>query len=206
VFHQSLDWTVEMTTIPSTAAAIADAVRSGVLKATDVLEAHLARIAEREGEIHAFNLVTTDEARAAAARIDADVAAGRDPGVLAGVPIAIKDNMCTRGIATTCSSKILEGWRPPYDATVVQRLAAAGAVTIGKTMNLLWGQAPKTRLLVLPITRATSPACQVVQVAEVLLPSLLVFLPSALVAILVAQFVSLQHYVVSSASSPHMAR
>jgi aspartyl-tRNA(Asn)/glutamyl-tRNA(Gln) amidotransferase subunit A len=122
-----------MTTIPSTAAAIADAVRSGVLKATDVLEAHLARIAEREGEIHAFNLVTTDEARAAAARIDADVAAGRDPGVLAGVPIAIKDNMCTRGIATTCSSKILEGWRPPYDATVVQRLAAAGAVTIGKT-------------------------------------------------------------------------
>ena len=133
MFHQSLDWTVEMTTIPSTAAAIADAVRSGVLKATDVLEAHLERIAEREGEIHAFNLVTTDEARAAASRIDADVAAGRDPGVLAGVPIAIKDNMCTRGIATTCSSKILEGWRPPYDATVVQRLAAAGAVTIGKT-------------------------------------------------------------------------
>ena len=119
--------------IPTTAAAIADGVRSGALKAVDVLEAHLAQIAAREGEIHAFNLVTADEARAAAARVDADVAAGRDPGVLAGVPIALKDNMCTRGIPTTCSSKILEGWRPPYDATVVQRLAAAGAVAIGKT-------------------------------------------------------------------------
>jgi aspartyl-tRNA(Asn)/glutamyl-tRNA(Gln) amidotransferase subunit A len=119
--------------IPTTAAAIAEGVRSGTLKAVDVLEAHLAQIAAREGEIHAFNLVTPDEARAAAARVDADVAAGRDPGVLAGVPIALKDNMCTRGIPTTCSSKILEGWRPPYDATVVQRLAAAGAVAIGKT-------------------------------------------------------------------------
>ena len=136
VFRRLLDWTAEMTThtnIPTTAAAIADGVRSGALKAVDVLEAHLAQIAAREGDIHAFNLVTADEARAAAARVDADVAAGRDPGVLAGVPIALKDNMCTRGIPTTCSSKILEGWRPPYDATVVQRLAAAGAVAIGKT-------------------------------------------------------------------------
>ena len=135
-FRRLLDWTAEMTThtnIPTTAAAIADGVRSCALKAVDVLEAHLAQITAREGEIHAFNLVTADEARAAAARVDADVAAGRDPGVLAGVPIALKDNMCTRGIPTTCSSKILEGWRPPYDATVVQRLAAAGAVAIGKT-------------------------------------------------------------------------
>ncbi|MFM7069255.1 MAG: Asp-tRNA(Asn)/Glu-tRNA(Gln) amidotransferase subunit GatA, partial [Actinomycetes bacterium] len=61
------------------------------------------------------------------------VRAGGDPGPLAGVPVAIKDNLCTRGVPTTCSSKILEGWRPPYDATVVQRLAAAGAVAIGKT-------------------------------------------------------------------------
>ena len=61
------------------------------------------------------------------------VAAGEDPGPLAGVPVALKDNLCTRGVPTTCSSRILEGWRPPYDATVVDRLRAAGAVVVGKT-------------------------------------------------------------------------
>ena len=108
-------------------------VRAGRRRAVDVVDEHLARIAEREREVHAFNLVLADEARAAAADIDRRVAAGEDPGPLAGVPVALKDNMCTRGIPTTCSSKILEGWRPPYDATVVTRLAAAGAVIIGKT-------------------------------------------------------------------------
>ena len=92
-----------------------------------------AGIDAREAELHAFNLVLADEARAAAAAIDAAVAAGEDPGPLAGVPVALKDNLCTRGIPTTCSSRILEGWRPPYDATVVERLAAAGAVVVGKT-------------------------------------------------------------------------
>jgi len=108
-------------------------VRAGRRRAVDVVDEHLARIAEREREVHAFNLVLADEARAAAADIDRRVAAGEDPGPLAGVPVALKDNMCTRGIPTTCSSKILEGWRPPYDATVVTRLAAAGAIVIGKT-------------------------------------------------------------------------
>ena len=115
------------------AVQIAAGVRAGTLKATDVLEQHLARITERESDVHAFNLVLADEARAAAAAIDAAVAAGNDPGPLAGVPLALKDNMCTRGIPTTCSSKILEGWKPPYDATVVTKLAASGAVTVGKT-------------------------------------------------------------------------
>ena len=119
--------------VPSSAAAIAAAVRSGEVRAADVVEHHLARIAERDGEIHAFNHVTADEARAAAAAIDDDVAAGRPLGPLAGVPVALKDNMCTRGVPTTCSSRILEGWRPPYDATVVTRLAEAGAVVVGKT-------------------------------------------------------------------------
>ena len=96
--------------------------------AVDVVEEHLAAIDAREAELHAFNLVLADEARAAADAVDAAVAAGRDPGPLAGVPVALKDNMCTRGIPTTCSSRILEGWRPPYDATVVERLRAAGAV------------------------------------------------------------------------------
>jgi aspartyl-tRNA(Asn)/glutamyl-tRNA(Gln) amidotransferase subunit A len=112
---------------------IAEAVRSGQRSAADVLEEHLARIAEREGELHAFNLVLADDARAAARVVDDQVAAGEDPGPLAGVPIALKDNLCTRGIPTTCSSRILEGWRPPYTATVVDRVVAAGAVVIGKT-------------------------------------------------------------------------
>ena len=115
------------------AVEIAAAIRSGAASAVEVLEQHLGRITEREGDIHAFNLVTADAARARAAAIDDMVAAGDDPGPLAGVPIALKDNMCTRGVPTTCSSKILEGWRPPYDATVVERLAAAGAVLVGKT-------------------------------------------------------------------------
>jgi len=115
------------------ALSIAASVRAGDRTATEVLEEHLGRIAERETEIHAFNLVTEQDARATAAAVDAAVAAGNDPGLLAGVPVAIKDNLCTRGVPTTCSSKILEGWRPPYDAPVVQRLAAAGAVAVGKT-------------------------------------------------------------------------
>jgi aspartyl-tRNA(Asn)/glutamyl-tRNA(Gln) amidotransferase subunit A len=116
-----------------TVAEISAGVRSGELSALAVVDEHLAAIDGREGEVHAFNLVTADAARAAAAAVDAAVAAGRDPGPLAGVPVALKDNMCTRGVATTCSSKILAGWKPPYDATVVARLAAAGAVVVGKT-------------------------------------------------------------------------
>ena len=80
-----------------------------------------------EADVHAFNLVMEDQARTRAAEIDRMVAAGEDPGPLAGVPVALKDLLCTRGVPTTCSSKILAGWLPPYDATVVGRLAAAGA-------------------------------------------------------------------------------
>ncbi|MGN6692561.1 MAG: amidase, partial [Aquihabitans sp.] len=116
-----------------TALDIAARVRSGSASAASVADAHLDRIDRLEPEVHAFNLVTHHAARAAAAEVDRKVAAGEDPGPLAGVPIAIKDNLCTDGIATTCSSKILEGWVPPYDATVVQRLIAAGAVPVGKT-------------------------------------------------------------------------
>jgi aspartyl-tRNA(Asn)/glutamyl-tRNA(Gln) amidotransferase subunit A len=116
-----------------TAWRIAAAVRSGERSAADVLDAHLGRIDSAEGEVHAFNTVTVDEARTSAAAIDQRVAAGEDPGPLAGVPVAVKDNLCTRGVATTCSSRMLEGWVPPYDATVVQRVRAAGAVLVGKT-------------------------------------------------------------------------
>ena len=121
---------------PATGAAalrIAASVRSGERSALEVVKEHLEVIGQRETEIHAFNLVTTEHALAAASAVDRLVAQGEDPGPLAGVPVAIKDNLCTRGVATTCSSKILEGWVPPYDATVVERLAAAGAIMVGKT-------------------------------------------------------------------------
>jgi aspartyl-tRNA(Asn)/glutamyl-tRNA(Gln) amidotransferase subunit A len=109
------------------------AIRSGARRAAEVVEHHLDAIAAGDPDIHAFNHVMADEARAAAEAIDRKVADGGDPGPLAGVPVALKDNMCTRGIPTTCSSRILEGWLPPYDATVVIRLRRAGAVIIGKT-------------------------------------------------------------------------
>ncbi len=117
----------------ATAAQVAAAVRSGETAAAAVLEQHLATIASREPEIHAFNLVLADQARERAAAIDAAVAAGDDPGPLAGVTVALKDNMCTRGVPTTCSSKILEGWKPPYNATIVDTLHTAGAIVVGKT-------------------------------------------------------------------------
>jgi aspartyl-tRNA(Asn)/glutamyl-tRNA(Gln) amidotransferase subunit A len=117
----------------SVASRIAADVRSGARSAREVLDEHLEAITRREPDIHAFNAVLADEARAAADAVDAAVARGDDPGPLAGVPLALKDNMCTRGLPTTCSSRILEGWRPPYDATVVDRVRAAGAVVIGKT-------------------------------------------------------------------------
>ncbi|MFM8236857.1 MAG: Asp-tRNA(Asn)/Glu-tRNA(Gln) amidotransferase subunit GatA [Actinomycetota bacterium] len=113
----------------TSAAGIAADVRAGRRRARDVVEEHLARIAASEPEIHAFNLVLAEEARAAADAVDAS----DDRGPLAGVPIAIKDNLCTRGVPTTCSSRILAGWRPPYDATVVRRVRDAGAVMVGKT-------------------------------------------------------------------------
>ena len=115
------------------ARGLAAAVRSGERSARSVVDEYLETIHSGEPEIHAFNLVLADEALAAADEVDRRVAAGEDPGPLAGVPVALKDNLCTRGVPTTCSSRILEGWLPPYDATVVERLAAAGAVVVGKT-------------------------------------------------------------------------
>ncbi len=113
--------------------AIAEAVRNRRARAAEVVEESLSRIAAGDDELHCFHTVMADEARRRAAEVDAAVAAGRDPGPLAGVPVALKDNLCTKGTVTTCSSKILEHWVPPYDATVVERLSAAGAVAVGKT-------------------------------------------------------------------------
>jgi aspartyl-tRNA(Asn)/glutamyl-tRNA(Gln) amidotransferase subunit A len=111
---------------------IAAAVRGGQ-SALVAVEESLTAIRARNEELNVFLYVDEDGARAAAARVDEQVRRGEDPGLLAGVPIALKDNLCTTGIPTTCSSKILEGWKPPYNATVVDRLAAQGAISMGKT-------------------------------------------------------------------------
>jgi len=117
----------------TTALELAEQVRNGSVSAAEVIDRHLAAIDESDGAVHAFLTVLHDDARRAASAIDDRIAAGDDPGPLAGVPVAVKDNLCTRGVPTTCSSRILDGWCPPYDATVVERLRGAGAVVIGKT-------------------------------------------------------------------------
>jgi aspartyl-tRNA(Asn)/glutamyl-tRNA(Gln) amidotransferase subunit A len=122
-----------MSEIPRTVVDIADAVSAKQIKAREVVDHYLAQIEARDGEINAFNIVTADQARAQADAIDSAIASGKSVGALAGVPIALKDNLCTRGVATTCSSKILEGWKPPYDATVVSTLRDLGAISVGKT-------------------------------------------------------------------------
>jgi aspartyl-tRNA(Asn)/glutamyl-tRNA(Gln) amidotransferase subunit A len=117
----------------SSAVSLAAEVRAGQRSAREVVDEAIAAVAAGDGELNSFLHVLGDEARAEADAVDAAVAAGRDPGPLAGVPVALKDNLCTRGTPTTCGSRILEGWRPPYEATVVGRLRGAGAVALGKT-------------------------------------------------------------------------
>ncbi len=120
-----------------TAADLAEALATGETTSVALTQAHLDRIAAVDGSaesgVHAFLHVDTDGALAAAAASDERRAAGAPLHALDGVPIAVKDVLTTTGLPTTCGSRILEGWVPPYDATVVARLKAAGLPILGKT-------------------------------------------------------------------------
>jgi len=122
-----------MSEVVPTATDIARRVRNRDLSAAEVTREHLDRISRIEPVIDAFLHVTADRAMDRARAVDAAIAAGKDVGRLAGVPVAIKDLLDIEGVPTTCGSRVLEGYRPPFTATVVERLEAAGAIVVGKT-------------------------------------------------------------------------
>ncbi|MEN3534470.1 Asp-tRNA(Asn)/Glu-tRNA(Gln) amidotransferase subunit GatA [Microbispora sp. ZYX-F-249] len=122
-----------MSLIRKTAAELGALVASREVTAVEVAQAHLDRIAEVDGRVNAFLHVDAESALAQARTVDERIAAGETLGPLAGVPVAHKDVFTTTGMPTTAGSKILEGWRPPYDATVTRRLREAGLVILGKT-------------------------------------------------------------------------
>jgi len=115
--------------VTATATELAARIAAREVSAVEVAQAHLDRIAEVDEKVHAFLHVDTEGALAQARRVDA----GEVTGPLAGVPLALKDVIVTKGVPTTAGSRILEGWVPPYDATIVERMRAAGIVVLGKT-------------------------------------------------------------------------
>jgi len=121
----------DLTRLP--AAELAATLAAGEASSVEATQAHLDRIAAVDGDVHAFLHVSADDALATAADVDTRRAAGEDLHPLAGVPIAVKDVVVTKGMPSTAGSKILEGWIPPYDATLVERLRAAGLPILGKT-------------------------------------------------------------------------
>ena len=116
-----------------TAAELVALQASGQTSAAEIVAAHLAAVEKLDPKYKAFQHVAPERVRAQAAAVDVKRAKGLPLGPLAGVPVAVKDVLCTKGLPTTCSSKILAGFVPPYDADVVERLLAADAVILGKT-------------------------------------------------------------------------
>ncbi|HBE06758.1 MAG TPA: Asp-tRNA(Asn)/Glu-tRNA(Gln) amidotransferase GatCAB subunit A, partial [Firmicutes bacterium] len=112
---------------------IARVVNRGEMSPTEIVGDFLKKIAETEPEYHAYITVTQEDALRQAAEVADRLVKGGEKLPLAGVPVAVKDNICTKGVQTTCGSKILAGFVPPYDATVVAKLREAGAIIIGKT-------------------------------------------------------------------------
>jgi Asp-tRNA(Asn)/Glu-tRNA(Gln) amidotransferase A subunit family amidase len=114
------------------ARTIAEQVRHRCITATEVLQAHLERVGAANGALNAIVTLTEDQARAQAGRIDAAIAAGFDPGPLAGVPFTVKDLIATRGVRSTAGSLVLRDHVPSWGSTAVERLSAAGAILLGK--------------------------------------------------------------------------
>src|SRR5687768_14027934 len=116
-----------------TAADLRGLLDAGDVSAVEVTQAHLDHIAATDEQLKSFLVVMGDEALAKAKEVDDRRASGQETGLLAGIPVALKDIFTTRGVTTTCGSKILESYRPPYDATVTARLHQADAIVLGKT-------------------------------------------------------------------------
>ncbi|MFM1819594.1 MAG: Asp-tRNA(Asn)/Glu-tRNA(Gln) amidotransferase subunit GatA, partial [Actinomycetota bacterium] len=116
-----------------TAAQLAEKIAKREVSSVEVTKAHLERIEQVDGQVHAFLHVDAEGALASATAADNAIADGKPQSVLAGVPLGLKDVLASKGLPTTCGSKILEGWIPPYDATLVTKLKEAGIPILGKT-------------------------------------------------------------------------
>ena len=122
-----------MSILDLTALQLGKAIKAGEISAPEAAAAALAQIRAAEPKVNAFVTVDEEGAMAQAAKVQKQIEAGELAGPLAGVPVAIKDNLCTKGLRTTCSSKMLDGFVPPYTAQAVVNLEKAGAVILGKT-------------------------------------------------------------------------
>jgi aspartyl-tRNA(Asn)/glutamyl-tRNA(Gln) amidotransferase subunit A len=141
-------------------ATLSEGVRARRWRARDLVEGYLDRIARLDGQLGSFLRVDAAGARAAADAVDARIAAGQDAGVLAGVPVALKDIFATRGLETTAGSKILAGFVPPYDSTAGARLQAAGAVNLGKlNMDEFAMGSSSENSAFKPVRNPWAPAC-----------------------------------------------
>ena len=138
---------------------LASGLADGEFSSVELTEALLARIASHDATLNAFVTVTADQALDAAKRADEARAAG-DGGALNGLPIVHKDIFCTRGVLTTCGSKMLENFVSPYDATVVERMATAGAVMLGKSNMDEFAMGSSIHVTRVPVSKKTVCGCQ----------------------------------------------
>ncbi|MFT4559324.1 MAG: Asp-tRNA(Asn)/Glu-tRNA(Gln) amidotransferase subunit GatA [Planctomycetales bacterium] len=137
----------------STTGQLLDSMQSGAASAVEVTQAYLDEISKHEETVGAFLTVDTEGALTQAAELDRKRSAGEPLGMLAGLPVAVKDNICTKGLATTCASRMLENFVPPYDAYVTTQLQNADAVIIGKTNLDEFAMGSSTENSALKVTR-----------------------------------------------------